>query len=83
MQSPHTISQAIYYLQSLSPEKAQEAIDFIEFLYQKEYKNVPIAPKSNEWDWLKNLQPFDNNFEQAISEKLCIQQRPNLDDLFR
>lgn len=81
MQSPQTISQAVYYLQSL-PEKAQEAIDFIEFLYQKEYKNSPIMPKSNEWDWLKNLQPFDNNFEQAISEKPYIQQRPNLDDLF-
>jgi hypothetical protein len=37
-------------------------------LYQKEQKLAPSSTVNNEWDWLKQLQPFDDAFEQAIAK---------------
>lgn len=81
MQTHSTLSQAVHYLQCLSPQKTQEALDFIEFLYQKEQKSTP-SNTANEWDWLKQLQPFDDAFEQAIAEQPPAQQRDTLGELF-
>lgn len=53
----------------------------MDFLYQKQQQKNTSPP--NEWDWLKKLQPFDADFEQAINEEDSIQQRANLDDLFK
>jgi len=82
MQTHNTLSQAVHYLQCLSPQKTQEALDFIEFLYQKERKSTPSNSVNNEWDWLKQLQPFDEAFEQAIAKQPLAQQRDTLGELF-
>jgi len=68
MQTHNALSQAVHYLQCLSPQKTQEALDFIEFLYHKEQKSTANSSVNNEWDWLKQLQPFDDAFEQAIAK---------------
>lgn len=82
MQTHNALSQAVHYLQCLSPQKKQEALDFIEFLYQKEQKLTPNKTINNEWDWLKQLHPFDDAFEQAITEQPLAQQRDTLGELF-
>jgi hypothetical protein len=82
MQTHNALSQAVHYLQCLSPQKTQEALDFIEFLYNKEQKSTANSSVNNEWDWLKQLQPFDDAFEQAIAQQPLAQQRDTLGELF-
>ena len=82
MQTHNSFSQAVHYLQCLSPQKTQEALDFIEFLYKKEQKAIAPNIANNEWDWLKKLQPFDESFELAIAEQPLAQHRDTLGDLF-
>ncbi|MHB1101499.1 MAG: antitoxin [Devosia sp.] len=44
----------------------------------------PVTPDEDEWAWLNRITgPLDEDFLRAIDEELPMQERPELDDLFK
>lgn len=44
----------------------------------------PVTPDEDEWAWLDRITgPLDEDFLRAIDEDLPMQERPELDDLFK
>ena len=41
-----------------------------------------LEPLNNNWLWLDNLEALDTDFTDAIAEKVPMQDRPELDNIF-
>jgi antitoxin VapB len=62
-------------------------VDCDEVRIRREGKRIVLEPIPKDWAWLKELQKkvgrLDDDFIAAVNEEVPMQERPELDDLFK
>ena len=62
-------------------------VDGDEVRIRRDGKKIVLEPIAKDWAWLDELQKkvgrLDDDFIAAVNEEMPVQERPELDDLFK